>query len=373
MSNRLRMGVIGCGAIAQIMHVPYIVEYDEKFELVALADAYKPILDAVADRYGVTNRYTDWREMVARPDIDAVVLAHSGSHHDTVIASLNAGKHVFVEKPLAWNVREVEDVAACASGSNRVVQLGYHKLYDPAYHFARDEVAKMRDLGFVRITVMHPTNELGFSPHRIRRGNDVVVEGHVDPGTWEHQIGMQLKGVSGGEVAPLTDEALGARKGDPHLRMAYGMLVQSIIHQVYTMFGLLGEPSGVVNASQWREGTSIHALIQYPGDVRCSLDWHYLSHLKDYHEEYAFYGNFERVKLQFPSPYFRNFPSPVIVQGGEGELAWEKRITVSYEEAFRNEMLAFHDNVVNGKTPVSSVQDGVKHARFIQQIIDVMQ
>src|SRR5262245_56998210 len=118
MADRLRMGVVGCGAIAQIMHIPYIVEYDEKFELAALADAYKPILDAVADHYDVANRYTDWREMVARPDIDAVVLAHSGSHHDTTIGALNAGKHVFVEKPLAWTVREVEDIAACAASSD---------------------------------------------------------------------------------------------------------------------------------------------------------------------------------------------------------------------------------------------------------------
>src|SRR5438034_1122413 len=122
MANRLRVGVIGCGAIAQIMHIPYIVEYDEKFELVALADAYKPILDAVVDRYGVSNRYTDWREMVKRPDIDAVVVAHSGSHHATVIGALNAGKHVFVEKPLAWTMREVEDIAECVKSTDRTVQ-----------------------------------------------------------------------------------------------------------------------------------------------------------------------------------------------------------------------------------------------------------
>jgi hypothetical protein len=71
-----------------------------------------------------------------------------------------------------------------------------------------------------------------------------------------------------------------------------------------------------------------------------------------------------------PSPYFRNFPSPVTVQGHDGELAWEKRIVVSYEEAFRNELLAFYDNVREQRQPVSSVEDALKHARFIQQIID---
>ena len=71
-----------------------------------------------------------------------------------------------------------------------------------------------------------------------------------------------------------------------------------------------------------------------------------------------------------PSPYFLNFPSPVIVQGGDGELAWEKRVIVSYDEAFRRELLAFYDNVKNEKKPLSSVDDALKHARFIQKMID---
>jgi hypothetical protein len=62
----------------------------------------------------------------------------------------------------------------------------------------------------------------------------------------------------------------------------------------------------------------------------------------------------------------------VIIQGGEGELAWEKRVIVSYEEAFRNEILAFCDNVRNQTMPISSVNDALMHSRFIQQLIDAV-
>ncbi len=75
--------------------------------------------------------------------------------------------------------------------------------------------------------------------------------------------------------------------------LVYGHLTLSIIHQIYIMYGFLGEPKRVVNAEIWREGMSIHILVAYPGDLRCSLDWHFLSHLKNYREEYNFYGNFE--------------------------------------------------------------------------------
>jgi predicted dehydrogenase len=194
----------------------------------------------------------------------------------------------------------------------------------------------------------------------------------MDPGTWEHQRDMQLAAFAGGEAGSLVDEALGARKGDPRLRLGYGIICSSLIHQIYTLFGFLGQPGRVVHANLWREGFSFHALVEYSSDLQVTLDWHFLSNLVNYREEYAFFGNFQRVMLQFPSPYYRNFPSPVIVQGGEGELAWEKRVTVSYEEAFRNELLTFYDNVRQNKTPLSSVTDALKHSRFIQQLIDAV-
>src|SRR5215216_874703 len=122
--KELRFGVIGCGGIAQMMHIPHLIEHDE-FKLVALADPNEATLNAVGDRYGITERYTDYRDLLARDDIDAVGIYHGGSHRDTVIAALDANKHVFVEKPLAWNLRETEEVAARAAQSDRIVQLGY--------------------------------------------------------------------------------------------------------------------------------------------------------------------------------------------------------------------------------------------------------
>src|SRR5258707_11866235 len=110
--------------------------------------------------------------------------------------------------------------------------------------------------------------------------------------------------------------------------------------------------------------------MEYREKVGVYEDYHYLPYLKDYREEYAFFGNHDRVMMQLPSPYLRNAPSPVIVQGGDGELAWEKRIIVSYDEAFRNEILSFYANVRQHKTPATTITHAVQHAQFIQQLID---
>ncbi len=367
--KRLRFGVIGCGGIAQMMHLPHLTEH-EQFEVVALADVHAPTLYAVGERYHVDARYTDYHDLLARGDVDAVGIFHGGSHHDTVMDALDAGKHIFVEKPLAWNLREVEEIVTRATQSDRIVQVGYHKLYDPGFAYARDQVQAMRDLGYARITVLHPDDRLGWSTHRIRRGDGVIQEGHAQPNSWAETIAAEREGSAGGSVAALVDEALGARKDDLRLRLAYGEMQGSLIHQVYMLFGFLGEPERVLHTDVWRDGMSIHSLIAYPGDLRVALDWQYLANVKDYREEYAFFGNSDRVYMQLPSPYLHSFPSPVIVQGGDGELAWEKRVIVSYDEAFRRELLAFYDNVMEIKQPISSVEDALEHALFIQQLID---
>ena len=369
MDRSLRVGVLGCGAIAQIMHIPYLVEH-ECFELVSLCDAHAPVLEAVGDRWNVRQRYSEMSEFLVSDELDAVVICHSGTHKESVLAAISAGLHIFVEKPLVYNYREAEEVAAAAKGTNRIIQLGYHKLYDPAFEYARDRIREMQDLGFVRVTVLHPLNELGWSPHRLRRGDGAIIEGHVEPEDWQTLYEMQLRYSAGGELAALVDEALGQNAGNDHLRLAYAQLCTSLIHQVYTMDALLGEPTRVCSVDIWRQGLSQHIVLEYPGDVRASWDWHFLSHLKDYREEYAFFGNHDRVFWQFPSPYFRNFPSPVVVQGGSGELSWEKRVTVSLDEAFESELLAFYENVTTGNTPRSSLADAVRHMRLIQQITD---
>jgi hypothetical protein len=199
----------------------------------------------------------------------------------------------------------------------------------------------------------------------------VIDEGHIEPPSAEEVVASSVRSSYSDLLRADVDAALGERRDNDALRLAHGQLTVSLIHQVYMLYGFLGAPKRVISTDIWRKGLSIHAIIDYGDDLHVTLDWHYLSHVKDYREEYAFYGHHDRVTMQLPSPYFRNFPSPVIVQGGDGELAWEKRVTVSYEEAFRLELTAFYENVQARRQPEwGSVENAVEHMGFIQQLID---
>jgi len=370
MSRPIGIGVIGAGTIAQISHIPYILDDDQRFKLLAVSDINASVLADVADRYRIESRYADYRALLDREDIDAVIICHSGSHYDSVLAALDKGKDILVEKPLAWNLREAEAIAARVAQSSQIVQMGYHKLYDPAFDVAKQQVEMIEDLGYVRIAVLHPAAELGFAHLRLRRGGGQIQEGHREPGSWAEQLDAQLQGLTGGALAPLVDEALGARKDDRRLRQFFGTLNGSLIHSIYMMFGFLGEPARVRRVELWRETMSFQILVEYSPELCCCLEWHHLPYLKDYREEYAFYGNRGRVSLQFPAPYFLNFPSPIVVQGCDGELTWEKKIQVSYDEAYRRELREFHKCMLDRSRPPANVDEALKHTRFIQQVID---
>ena len=94
MREPIGIGVIGTGLIAQTSHIPYILDDAERFELLALSDINESLLAEVADRHRVESRYADYRALLDREDIEAVVICHGGSHHDSVMAALET------EKPL---------------------------------------------------------------------------------------------------------------------------------------------------------------------------------------------------------------------------------------------------------------------------------
>src|SRR5260370_36192821 len=106
MSGPLRVGVVGCGGIAQMMHLPTLAERPDLFTIVALADLDRATLEAVGRRYGVGGLHPDYRNLVSRADVDVMLLLTSGSHEEAAVAALEAGKHPFVQKTPRFSLDE---------------------------------------------------------------------------------------------------------------------------------------------------------------------------------------------------------------------------------------------------------------------------
>jgi predicted dehydrogenase len=124
MDKKLRIGVIGVGQIGQVHLDNYQAIPD--VEVVAIADVNEAHARRVALRYGIPDSCTDFHDLLVRPDIQAVdVCLHNNLHMPVSVAALQAGKHVYCEKPIAgsYNDAEVMFQAARAQGLKLSIQL----------------------------------------------------------------------------------------------------------------------------------------------------------------------------------------------------------------------------------------------------------
>jgi len=139
-SAPLRLGVIGTGAISQVVHVPIFAERED-VELLALADADEHKAEAMSRRFGVP-LVLDADALIRHPDLQAVVICTPNSlHEEMAIAALEAGKDVFVERPLATTSEGAQRVLDVAERTGRVLVVGMPHRFRPGVVALRSYIA----------------------------------------------------------------------------------------------------------------------------------------------------------------------------------------------------------------------------------------
>ena len=118
------VGVIGSGSISEIAHFPSINEID-KAELIATCDIEEEYRKRSVEKWGAKTTYSDYQELLCREDIDLIIIATPNNlHHEQAIASIEAGKHVIVEKPLACTNYQARDIVRKSKEYNKNVMVG---------------------------------------------------------------------------------------------------------------------------------------------------------------------------------------------------------------------------------------------------------
>lgn len=145
--RKLRIGVLGCGQIAQAAHFESCAKA-KNAELFAICDVSSELLGRMAAMHQPKKTYSDYDAMLADPDVEAVIIATSDAFHvPATISALEAGKHVLCEKPLGATVEEVEALSRAVKQTKLVLNVGHMKRFDPgiqsARSFVRDEMGEL--------------------------------------------------------------------------------------------------------------------------------------------------------------------------------------------------------------------------------------
>lgn len=143
-STALRVGVIGAGNFAAGVLVPQLASIASA-QLVSIASARGVTARHLAQKHGIAQATTDAEAVINDAQIDAVVIAtRHGQHARLATRALQAGKHVFVEKPLALDEAELALVLSAARASGRVLSVGYNRRFAPLSLKLRDHFAARR-------------------------------------------------------------------------------------------------------------------------------------------------------------------------------------------------------------------------------------
>ena len=148
MSEKIKVGIIGCGGIANGKHMPSVKKL-ENVEMVAFCDIVKERAEKAKADFGTQDAavYTDYKDLLKDPSITAVhVCTPNRSHSFITVDALHAGKHVICEKPMAINSAEAKKMLDAAKETGRILTIGYQNRYRQDSQFLK-RACDNEDLG----------------------------------------------------------------------------------------------------------------------------------------------------------------------------------------------------------------------------------
>jgi len=335
----MRVGVVGCGLIAQIMHVPYLANLPA-VDLRALADPAEDKARALADRHGVPDAFADGATLLdsVGDDLDAaVVLTPSHTHADAAVAALERDLHTLVEKPIAACPADADRMVAAAGRTDATAMVAYMKRYDPAYERAAEAVDSLDGVDLVTAYDVDPDHG------RIVEEVYDLIEGAPPDGVVEESRAKRQDDIA---------RAIGT--DDESLVAAYDFQVEHVCHDVNALRGLFGAVRSVEHVDLLADGRYAVAHLTYEDGVECVLESGD-SERKWFEESIRVDGPDGMVELDFSNPFVKNTPTELRVRQGTETLT-DTVHTPSYEEPFKRELEQFV-RCARGEAPVRTPFD----------------
>lgn len=342
----VRMGVIGCGEIAQIMHLPYLQELPQ-FEITALCDVSPIVVDAIGERFPSADRYTDYRDLLAEGTVDAVAVC-TPDHATVAQESAEHGKHLFVEKPLAFSGAEAELVIDAAAANRVMLMVGYMKRFDTAYEYASERIRALDDIRLVRMHDFAGDFTAHQSLYTLVRGP----EQNSRPGQHPGEAALRA--------------ALGSQAED-RWRL-YWSLLTLCTHDMAVLRGVFGQPEKI-ESSEAIGASGVVSVFRYSSGLACVFEADSKSGLVGWDEELVVYGQRGVISVTFPNPFIKHAATVVTEATSADGVPSVTTTPVSHDEPFRREWSHFADCVRTGEEPRTNGADARADIEFLADVV----
>ena len=168
-NDKLKIGVIGCGMVANIGHLP-TYHKSSLTQIEAISDPLDSHLKKAQERYNVPKIYKNPEDLLDDPDIDAIsICSPHWAHAEQVIRAANNGKHILCEKPIGLNLIEVNKMIKAVEKNNVIFQTATQKRFDLGFQFIKEKIIE-KDIGDIihaSVYWYHSRSDLGSKPRTV--------------------------------------------------------------------------------------------------------------------------------------------------------------------------------------------------------------
>jgi predicted dehydrogenase len=351
--TKIKVGVIGLGEVAQMIHLPILESLHERYEMTAFCDISPKLLAKIGERYRVQQLYLNAIDMLEQAELDAVFVLNNMEYHtDCTVAALNRNIHVFVEKPMCVTKSEANAIIQARDVSNVQVMVGYMRRFAPAYLQAVEEVKSLAPINYARIRDFigpnrYFTSQSGCLVHRF---DDIPVEA------------MQERRA---RSTKLMREAIG--EASDEMYAAYGLLLGLNSHDISAMREMIGMPKAVKAASSWLGGRFKNAIFEFEGfnaTFETGTD-----------EQGRFdalievFGEHKSLRVNYDSPYLRQLPTTLHISETVGDKLEQTVIRPTYKDAYVFELEYFYEVVTKGQLAKTTPEDYLQDLAIFQMMM----
>lgn len=348
----LNVGLIGLGEVAQLMHLPLLAD-DPRWKIAAVCDLSPGLTEALGTRYGVPLRTTDPMALIAAPGLDVVfILSPDETHAPFLAAAMEAGRHVFVEKPATLTAETLRPLLEGQGGpGGQVVFVGYMRRYTRPFLAMKAGLPEPERIRHVRIRDL-----ITESPHFTAQARGPLRATDLGAAAADElrRVGQaQVESVIGAD-APAGE------------RRAYRTLTGLGCHSLSAMRDLLGLPRRVLSAAQSSGGLVVSALFDY-GSFLASYEAA-VTEVPVFDAGIDVIGQDLRLSLSYDTPYIRYLPTTLTTTSVEGGAARTLVDGPHFADPFRIELDALHAAITEGAPVRTDLRDALEDLELIADI-----
>lgn len=356
----IRIGVIGLGEVAQCMHLPILQDLCDTYQVTAVSDIAPSLVAYVQNKYHIPEAYSSAAELLARSNIDAVLILSPDQYHGEYAAmALQAGKHVFLEKPAALCLDELNTLIELQKKyPHQILMVGYMRRYAGPFLKAKEILSNSQ----MKTEYLRFRDIILEAPYFIRQTRPVF---------YPKDAPAELLQESRLRRREQLDRAIGSDASEA-MRTTYQMLTGLGCHSFAAVRELFGPPVKIHSVATASGGQHVVIVMEFEGGFLGIYELVNNQNIVQFDAAIEVFQNTRKILIKYETPYLRYQPAYVEVIESSETDTHTTTYGPDFRDAFQTELAYFAQCIHSGIQPKTSLEDAAADLKLFQDIIGIM-